>query len=151
MAEETKAELLEEAKAKHVEVPKSATKAEIVEALEEAEPVGTRRVTGGLESVTLNPDEQRPASADDVVGSGEGDDGDLEFTPEAFAGVSQDRWLEPATIHGYPVETDEDREAAAARQAEIDEANAKREEQRAENDKATEEAARRRLADLLGK
>lgn len=169
----TKDELLAEAAELGVDADESMTNAEIQAAIDAAEgeetaddsgPYETRedvqaqygddvQVTeaGGVVSVTLNPDQQSPPTADLVWGADSIEDtGDLEYTPEALKGVSQDRWYKPAEHHGYPVETDEERQAAEDRQAAIDEANEARAAEREELQASRDTAARERLANLLG-
>ena len=102
-----------------------------------------------VHSLTLNPDDQPVVNASLVVGADTEDDGELEFHPEHFEGVSQDRLFKAATSHGYPVLTDAEADEAEMRRAEIDEHNAKLEEEREAHHEAEEKAARKRLTDFL--
>lgn len=163
--EKTKEELLEEARRLGIEGRHAMSKAELEAAIGEAESsgevdydeggegeLGVRTTVGGVTSVTLNPDEQRPATGGQVFGADVIEDsGDLEYTPEAMKGVSQDRWFKPASHHAYPVETEWEVAQREAYQAEIDEHNAAREAEQAEREEAAEARARKRLNDLLGK
>lgn len=117
----TKDELLDEAAEAGVEADESMTNAEIQAAIDGA-------ASGGGEDA--------PAG---------------DYDPSKFAGVSPDRQFPAAEAYDNPVETEWEVTSREAYQAQIDEANAEKEEGYKAAEELAEKTARQRLTDLLGK